>query len=67
MKNNYQKKQIFGLIMTIIGFILILISALNYILHWKMGSPPAAIGIIFVAVGMGWVRKAKNGNLREPE
>jgi hypothetical protein len=67
MNNNFEKKRIPGMIMVIVGFILILISALNYILHWKMGSPPAAIGIIFVAVGMGWVRKPKKGNIREPE
>jgi hypothetical protein len=57
--NDYQKKIIPGYIMAIVGFICIIITALNYIFHWKLGLPPAAIGIVFLAVGMGWVRKAR--------
>jgi hypothetical protein len=57
--NDNQKKIIPGYFMAIVGFILIIISAINYIFHWKMGLPPAAIGILFLGVGMSWVRKGK--------
>lgn len=59
MKNDAKRKLIPGYFMAIIGFILIVITALNYLYGWKLGIPPAAIGIVFLAVGMGWIRKAK--------
>lgn len=54
-----EKKRVPGIIMAIIGFVFIIISALNYIFGWKCGTPPAAIGIVFLAVGMMWIRKSK--------
>jgi len=57
-KKKFNKKN-YGLIMAIIGFICIIITALNYIFGWKLGTPPAAIGIVFLAVGMAWVKKSK--------
>ena len=57
--NRYKKNLIAGYIMAICGFICILISALNYLFGWKMGLPPAAIGIVFLGVGMVWVKKSR--------
>jgi hypothetical protein len=59
MKEN-QNKIIKGYFIAICGFICIIAAAINYIFHWKMGIPPAAIGIVFLAVGMMWVRKGKD-------
>lgn len=59
MQTNHKKKLISGYIMAICGFILILITAMNYLFGWKLGIPPAAIGIVFVAVGMALIRKIK--------
>jgi hypothetical protein len=61
MENNLKKKLIAGYIMAFSGFFLILFSLGNYFLGWKTGLPPAAIGIVFLAVGMGWVRKVRMG------
>jgi len=52
------RKKISGYIMASIGFIFILLSALNYIFGWKLGTPSGAMGIIFIAVGMATVRKS---------
>lgn len=59
MNKGFDKKTIPGIIMTTVGFVFILITALNYLFGWKLGVPPAAIGIVFVAVGMAMVRKAR--------
>ena len=56
--DNIKKKKVSGFIMAVIGFISILISALNYIFGWKLGALPAPMGIIFVAVGMAIVRRS---------
>lgn len=49
-----------GYIMAIIGFLLILYNALNYIFGWNAGSTPlSVIGIVFVVVGMGIVKKSR--------
>ncbi|MCX6234351.1 MAG: hypothetical protein NT175_06440 [Bacteroidetes bacterium] len=48
--------------MIICGFILIAITALNYLFGWKLGVPPAVIGILFLAIGMAWVRKSKKSD-----
>lgn len=58
MKNSFDKKTIPGYIMAAVGFVFIAIMALNYLFGWKLGAPPAAIGIVFLAVGMVWVRKS---------
>jgi uncharacterized membrane protein len=47
------KKKTSGLIMAIVGFIMILINALDYIFGWNNISPAfGIIGLIFVAIGM---------------
>lgn len=54
-----EKKKLSGIIMAAVGLVFIIISALNYIFGWKCGIPPAAIGIVFLGVGMNWIRKSK--------
>lgn len=59
MEKN-KKGIISGYIMAIIGFLLILYNALNYIFGWNAGSTPlSVIGIVFVVVGMGIVKKSR--------
>lgn len=59
MENKVDKTKWIGYIMAGIGFTLIIIGALNYVLHWQLGSPPAVFGIIFTAVGMAKVRRSR--------
>lgn len=48
--------------MAVIGFIMILMNALDYVFGWDyFSSSIGAIGLVFVAVGMGLARKAKSG------
>jgi len=57
------QNKINGYIMAIVGFVLILLSALNYIFHWNLIAPAlGTMGIIFVAVGMMTSRRADNKN-----
>jgi len=58
MKKAFSNRTVPAIIMAIAGIILIVITALNYIFGWKMGLPPAAIGIVFLAVGMAWIRRS---------
>jgi hypothetical protein len=58
MSAEVNKKKITGYIMVIIGFIIILYHAINYIFGWKLDTPVGVIGIIFVVIGMGMVRKS---------
>jgi hypothetical protein len=58
MEYTTKSKKISGYIMAGIGFIFIIIGALNYIFGWKLGAPPGVMGIIFVAAGMAIVRKS---------
>lgn len=61
MENNNKKSLISGYVMAIIGFLLILYNALNYIFGWNAGSTPLfVIGIVFVVVGMGIVKKSRH-------
>lgn len=54
------KKKIAGIIITVIGLIMILISALNYIFNWEIVTTAySAIGIVNVAIGTGLIRKSK--------
>jgi hypothetical protein len=59
MKTRAEKTRIAGYIMAACGFILIVITALNYILGWKWGVPPGVFGIVFLGVGMAWVRRSR--------
>ncbi|HII94758.1 MAG TPA: hypothetical protein HA367_03345 [Candidatus Methanofastidiosum sp.] len=57
-KNN--PKKVSGYIMAIIGFVLILVNAIGYIL--KTNSTPSVIfilGIIFLVIGMMSIRKSE--------
>jgi hypothetical protein len=58
MSAEVNKKKITGYIMAIIGFIIILYNALNYIFGWKLDTPIGVIGIVLLAIGMGMVRKS---------
>jgi hypothetical protein len=59
MNNRYKKAGIAGYIMAICGMICIFITGLNYLFGWKLGLPPAAIGIVFLGTGMAAVRKSR--------
>jgi hypothetical protein len=53
-------KKIAGIIITVIGFIMILISALNYIFKWEMMTTAyTAIGIVNIAIGAGLIKRSK--------
>jgi hypothetical protein len=59
MEKNFNKTKVPGYIMAIIGFLLILFNALNYIFGWNEGSAPLSIvGIVFLGAGMAIVRKS---------
>jgi hypothetical protein len=60
--DNLKNKKIQGFAMAVIGFIMILMNALDYVFGWDyFSSSIGAIGLVFVAVGMGLARKAKSG------
>jgi len=53
-----KKEKTRGYIMAGVGFIMILITALSYLLNWDgQYTPLFIIGIVFVAVGMNMTRK----------
>ena len=44
-----------------VGFLMILVNALSYLLNWEGEFVPIfIIGLVFVAVGMSWVRYKSN-------
>lgn len=55
-------KRIGGYVLAVIGFLMILLNAVNYILGLKLDVPSAAIGIVLLAVGMDIVRKSRLPN-----
>jgi len=58
MKDN--KKKLAGLIIAIIGSLMILASALNYIFKWnEFTTTFTAIGLVDFAIGMAIYKKAK--------
>ncbi|MFA5848751.1 MAG: hypothetical protein WC833_02620 [Bacteroidales bacterium] len=63
MKTKFDTKITSGYVMASIGFAFILLAALNYIFGWKLGAPPAGIGIVFLAVGTTRIRKSRNHTL----
>lgn len=63
MDISTNKKKMMGYIMAVIGFIIILYNAFNYIFGWKLDLPSSAIGIIFLAIGTGYVRKSSKTNI----
>lgn len=53
-------KKVLGYLIAIIGFILILISAINYIFSLNFQTTALfVIGIVFIIFGMGIVKKIK--------
>jgi hypothetical protein len=55
-----KNKRFSGYFMTIIGFILILINAVNYIFGWEFKSTPLVIlGLIFVVIGLKIAKENK--------
>ena len=62
METKSNKKMISGYIMAGVGFAFILYSVINYIFGLKLGTPSAAIGIVFLGTGLAIVRKAKREN-----
>lgn len=54
-----EKQQISGYIMAIVGFVLILINALGYILGWELKSPALTIvGLVLVVIGAGTAKRS---------
>lgn len=54
------KRKITGYIIAAIGSLMVLFSALNYIIGWNLKTTTySAIGIVNIAVGMGIVKKSK--------
>jgi|GEM_PF-1744078 len=54
------KSKTSGYIMSVIGFLFILYSAVNYIFGLHLTTPSAAIGIVLVAVGSAIIKKYRN-------
>jgi len=49
-----------GYIMAGAGLFMIIFNALSYLLKWDNDfTPIGIIGIVFVVIGMNWVKKAK--------
>ena len=59
METKSNRKMITGYIMAGVGFAFILYSAINYVFDLKLGTPSAAIGIVFFGVGAALIRKTK--------
>lgn len=56
---NTSKRKIAGYIIAVIGFIMILFSALNYVLGLDLQTTAfSAIGIVNVAIGTGLIKKS---------
>lgn len=52
-------KLVLRLVVVILGSILILANAVNYLFDFKWALPSPAIGLIMLAVGMAMMRKNK--------
>jgi hypothetical protein len=59
MRNNSDIKMTSGYMMMIIGFVFILITALNYIFGWKYSTIPGGIAIVFLGAGAARIRKSR--------
>ncbi|MFH0832084.1 MAG: hypothetical protein V1886_04445 [archaeon] len=56
------KKRVFGIAIAILGFILILVNAADYILNLnRISSAVSVIGLVLVAAGMALCRKKFQG------
>jgi len=49
-----------GYVMAGAGFLMILVNALSYLLGWHTNfTPVGIIGIVFVVIGMNWIKMSK--------
>ena len=52
------EREISGYIMAVVGFVMILINALSYLLGWNLKSPAFTIlGLVFIVIGAKTARK----------
>jgi len=52
------EREISGYIMAIVGFVMILINALSYLLGWNLKSPAFTIlGLVLIVIGAKTARK----------
>lgn len=59
-KMNASKRKIAGYIIAVTGFLMILFSALNYVLGWDLQTTVfSAIGIVNTAIGTGLIKKSR--------
>ncbi len=59
MPVTQETKKIFGYVLVVLGSLMILFNAVNYIFGLKLDVPSSAIGIVLLAVGMGIVKKSR--------
>ncbi|HWQ81621.1 MAG TPA: hypothetical protein VN514_05075 [Ignavibacteria bacterium] len=59
MPVSVETKKIGGYVLTVIGFLMVLLNAVNYIFGLKLDVPSSAIGIVLLAVGIGIVKKLR--------
>lgn len=60
MIQKTNNKKISGYIMTIVGFVMLAVNAIAYLFNLDFKAPALAImGIVFVVIGMGYVRKSR--------
>jgi len=53
------EREISGYIMAIVGFVMILINALSYLLGWNLKSPAFTIlGLVLIVIGAKTARKS---------
>jgi len=60
MKKKVNKNKTLGQVMVFVGFLMILVNVLSYLLNWSGEFVPIGIiGLVFVAVGLRMVRTGK--------
>jgi len=59
MPVSVETKKIGGYVLTVIGFLMVLLNTVNYIFGLKLDVPSSAIGIVLLAVGIGIVKKLR--------
>ena len=53
------EREISGYIMAVVGFVMILINALSYLLGWNLKSPAFTIlGLVLIVIGAKTARKS---------
>lgn len=66
MKNK--RKHAIGLLMSIMGLIVLIVNALDYLLQWNQFSGAwTAIGLVLVVIGGGLVRNNRNDKPEQPK